>query len=198
MLNQISWNSPPALQLLGFLGLLLPLGKDLRVLSRSQPGVDRIKAGKFVSWNAIPTRGDLRMVFENQTNLFFSPLLLLRASLCLFLCKKWGEKTKHQQHWKCVKKCFHLEHHRGDKTLDLGRRKLLLLAILEFFKFDQIFFLYTTHGGGLLDTNQANHNLHLKGKGPLDNVLADVIFLGQVKQLPKRSQLHISWITRGP
>merc|ERR1711934_310931 len=46
-----------------------------------------------------------------------------------------------------------LEHHRGDKTLDLGRRKLLLLAIL-------------------------------KGKGPLDNVLADVIFLGQVKQLP--------------
>ena len=31
-------NLPPALELLGFLGLLLPLGKDLRVLSRSQPG----------------------------------------------------------------------------------------------------------------------------------------------------------------
>merc|ERR1712241_196104 len=92
-------SGPPALQLLGFLGLLLPLGKDLRVLSRSQP------------------------VLLSPPPLKSEPVPLP------------------------------LEHQGGDKTLDLGRRKLLLLAIL-------------------------------KGKGPFDNVLADVIFLGQVKQLP--------------
>ena len=141
MLNQISWNSPPALQLLGFLGLLLPLGKDLRVLSRSQPGVDRIKAGKFVWWNAIPTRGDLKMVFENQTNLFFSPLLLLRASLCLFLCKKWGEITKQHQTLKTCENVFTWSITGVTRRWTLGAANFCFLPSWKCLNFDQIFFL---------------------------------------------------------
>merc|ERR1719273_642692 len=90
---------PPALQLLGFLSLLLPLGKDLGVLSRSQP------------------------VLLSPPPLESEPVPLP------------------------------LEHHRGDEALHLGRRKLLLLSVL-------------------------------KGKGPLNDILADVILLGQVEKLP--------------
>merc|ERR1719305_396829 len=81
---------PPALQLLGFLSLLLPLGKDLGVLSRGQP-------------------------------VLLSPPPL--------------------------------QHHGGDEALHLGRRKLLLLSVLE-------------------------------GEGPLNDILANIILLGQVEKLP--------------
>merc|ERR1712173_371414 len=88
---------PPALQLLGFLSLLLPLGKDLGVLSRGQP-------------------------------ILLSPPPLEREPVPL-------------------------QHHGGDQTLHLGRCKLLLLSVL-------------------------------KGKGPLNDILANVILLGQVEKLP--------------
>merc|ERR1719175_601339 len=90
---------PPALQLLGFLGLLLPLGKDLCVLSRSQP------------------------VLLSPPPLESEPVPLP------------------------------LQHHRGDQALHLGCRKLLLLSILQ-------------------------------GKGPLNDILADIVLLGQVEKLP--------------
>merc|ERR1719370_717234 len=90
---------PPALQLLGFLSLLLPLGKDLGVLSRSQP------------------------VLLSPPPLESEPVPLP------------------------------LEHHGGDKALHLGCCKLLLLSVLE-------------------------------GKGPLNDILANVILLGQVEKLP--------------
>ena len=72
---QILKNRPPALQLLGFLSLLLPLGKDLGVLSSSQPECICLLCKVKLSKRFQPLK----------TNLFFSPLLLLRASLCLFL-----------------------------------------------------------------------------------------------------------------
>merc|ERR1719220_1880091 len=90
---------PPALQLLGFLSLLLPLGKDLGILSSSQP------------------------VLLSPPPLESEPVPLP------------------------------LEHHRGDQALHLGRSKLLLLSIL-------------------------------KGKGPLNDILADIVLLGQVEKLP--------------
>merc|ERR1719370_1863543 len=90
---------PPALQLLGFLRLLLPLGKDLCVLSRSQP------------------------VLLSPPPLESEPVPLP------------------------------LEHYRGDEALHLGSSKLLLLSVL-------------------------------KGKGPLNDILADVILLRQVEKLP--------------
>merc|ERR1719370_1402404 len=90
---------PPALQLLGFLSLLLPLGKDLGVLSRGQP------------------------VLLSPPPLESKPVPLP------------------------------LEHHGGDKALHLGCCKLLLLSIL-------------------------------KGKGPLNDILANVVLLGQVEKLP--------------
>merc|ERR1719209_1579818 len=89
---------PPALQLLGFLSLLLPLGKDLGVLSRGQPVL-------------------LSPPLESE------PVPLP------------------------------LEHHGGDKALHLWCCKLLLLSVLE-------------------------------GKGPLNDILANVILLGQVEKLP--------------
>merc|ERR1712105_440562 len=90
---------PPALQLLGFLSLLLPLGKDLGVLSSGQP------------------------VLLSPPPLESEPVPLP------------------------------LEHHGGDETLHLGRSKLLLLSVFQ-------------------------------GKGPLDDILATVILLGQVEKLP--------------
>jgi len=90
---------PPALELLGFLGLLLPLGKDLGVLGGGQP----------VLLSPPPLKG--------------KPVPLP------------------------------LKHHRGDKTLHLGSGELLLLSIL-------------------------------KGEWPLDDVLANIVLLGQVEQLP--------------
>merc|ERR1712105_319230 len=87
---------PPALQLLGFLSLLLPLGKDLSVLSRGQP------------------------VLLPPPPLESEPVPLP------------------------------LEHHGGDETLHLGRSKLLLLSVLQ-------------------------------GKGPLNDILANVILLGQLE-----------------
>merc|ERR1712211_119281 len=90
---------PPALQLLGFLSLLLPLGKDLGVLSRGQP-------------------------------ILLSPPPLESEPVPL-----------------------PLQHHGGDQTLHLGRCKLLLLSVLQ-------------------------------GKGPLNDILANVILLGQVERLP--------------
>merc|ERR1719220_1451435 len=90
---------PPALELLSFLSLLLPLGKDLGVLSSSQP------------------------VLLSPPPLESEPVPLP------------------------------LEHHRGDQALHLGRSKLLLLSIL-------------------------------KGKGPLNDILADIVLLGQVEKLP--------------
>ena len=74
--------------------------------SASGQGSSRTQPQPTWGGSDIPTRGDLRMVFENQTNLFFSPLLLLRASLCLFLCKKWDEITKQHQTLKMCENVF--------------------------------------------------------------------------------------------
>ena len=79
-------------------------------------------------------------LWESNEPVLLSPPPLKSEPVPLPLLKM-GWNNQATPNTENVWKCFHLEHHRGDKTLDLGRRKLLLLAILEMFKFWSIFFL---------------------------------------------------------
>ena len=85
------------------------------------------------------------MVFENQTNLFFSPLLLLRASLCLFLCKKWDEITKQHQTLKMCENVFTWSITGVTRRWTLGAANFCFLPSWKCLNFDQFFFFDTLH-----------------------------------------------------
>ena len=76
-----------------------------------------------------------------------------------------------------------LQHHGGDQALHLRGRELLLLAVLARGKGENQEQRCLPEQGKKLKSGAKE--LYLQRKGPLDDVLADVVLLGQVKQLPE-------------